>query len=80
MVYIGDDINDVKSMVKSSKVFLPHSTTNYIKELVPNSILLSKVGGDGAFREAVERLIVDLYDAPTLVQLYKDLGQQLLRQ
>ena len=80
VVYIGDDINDVKSMNKSSKVYLPNSTTRYIQKLIPNATLLSKAGGDGAFREAIEHLVVELYDVSTLLNLYKDLSRHSLRQ
>jgi 3-deoxy-D-manno-octulosonate 8-phosphate phosphatase (KDO 8-P phosphatase) len=53
---IGDDLNDY-NMLKSSKIsFIPLNASKYLKE-IDNIIVLSKIGGDGAVREMIERLI-----------------------
>lgn len=57
VAYIGDDINDVLLLQKVGFSACPNSAPDYIKDKV--DIVLSKKGGEGVFREFVEKLLVD---------------------
>jgi 3-deoxy-D-manno-octulosonate 8-phosphate phosphatase (KDO 8-P phosphatase) len=55
LAYIGDDINDFKVIEKSGYSACPINAPDYIKEIV-NDVLPCK-GGDGAFRQFVEKIL-----------------------
>ncbi len=56
VAYIGDDINDMELLKAVGFSACPSSAPVYIKSLV--SVVLSKKGGEGVFREFVEEHIV----------------------
>lgn len=55
VAYIGDDINDIELLKAVAIAGVPASAPLYIKSL--STIALSKKGGDGVFREFVERIL-----------------------
>lgn len=54
--YIGDDIGDIALLRAIGIAGVPASAPDYIKEL--SHFELSKKGGDGVFREFVEKIIL----------------------
>ena len=63
VAYIGDDINDLKLLTEVGLSACPQSAPAYIKAQV--HWVLEKKGGEGVFREFVEKILVehDLWDA-----------------
>lgn len=57
VAYIGDDINDLEVLANVGYAGVPSSAPSYVKKLA--NIQIEKGGGDGAFREFVEKLIGD---------------------
>lgn len=55
VAYIGDDINDIEVLKNVGFSACPSSAPDYIKELV--TIICSKKGGEGVFREFVETIL-----------------------
>ncbi|WP_454987990.1 KdsC family phosphatase [Capnocytophaga leadbetteri] len=55
VAYIGDDINDIEVLKNVGLSACPSSAPDYIKELV--TIICSKKGGEGVFREFVETIL-----------------------
>lgn len=57
--YIGDDINDIRLLTSVGFSACPSSAPDYIRNIV--DIVTRKKGGEGAFREFVEKLLkIDL--------------------
>lgn len=56
VAYIGDDIGDITLLRAVGIAGVPASAPDYIKEL--SHWVLSKKGGEGAFREFVEKIIL----------------------
>lgn len=57
VAYIGDDINDMKLLKEVKWSGAPSSAPDYVKKITNTK--LEKGGGDGAFREFVEKIIGD---------------------
>lgn len=55
VAYIGDDINDMKLLKLVGWAGVPSSAPEYVKDL--GFIKLKKQGGEGVFREFVEKII-----------------------
>jgi len=55
VAYIGDDLNDVELLKNVGISATPSSAPEYIKKLA--SLTTLKAGGEGAFREFVEKLL-----------------------
>ena len=55
VAYIGDDLNDMKLLRLVGWAGVPASAPIYIKKIA--SITLEKKGGDGVFREFVEKIL-----------------------
>jgi YrbI family 3-deoxy-D-manno-octulosonate 8-phosphate phosphatase len=55
VAYIGDDLNDIKLMQMCGLTFAVNDASPYVKSIV--DIVCDNNGGDGAFREAVEKLL-----------------------
>lgn len=55
IAYIGDDLNDIKLLQKVGLSACPKQAPNYIKNIVDWE--LSKEGGQGVFREFVEKYL-----------------------
>ncbi len=55
VAYIGDDIGDIELLKKVGISACPNNAPSYVKKLV--DFTTDKNGGDGAFREFVERII-----------------------
>ncbi len=55
VAYIGDDINDIKLLQKVGLSACPNQTPDYIKSKV--DWVLTKNGGEGVFREFVEKYL-----------------------
>lgn len=56
IAYIGDDVNDIESMKLVKYAFAPINANYKVKEL-ENVQILSKNGGNGAFRELVDEIL-----------------------
>ncbi len=65
VAYIGDDINDVELLKAVAIAGVPASAPTYIRQL--STISLAKKGGEGVFREFVEK-ILDINDLNYLNQ------------
>jgi len=63
VAYIGDDLNDLVLLKSVGLSACPNSAPNYVKEKV--DIVLSKNGGEGVYRELVEKILLenDLLDS-----------------
>ncbi|WP_242083687.1 KdsC family phosphatase [Aestuariivivens sediminis] len=57
VAYIGDDLNDYNVLKKVGLSACPESSPDYIKEIVDWK--LTKKGGEGVFREFVEKIITE---------------------
>lgn len=55
VAYVGDDINDITLLKNVGISGVPASAPEYIKEL--SSVSLQKRGGEGVFREFVEKIL-----------------------
>ncbi|MFT6869719.1 MAG: 3-deoxy-D-manno-octulosonate 8-phosphate phosphatase (KDO 8-P phosphatase) [Paraglaciecola sp.] len=55
VAYIGDDLNDITLLKKVGISASPKSAHNNIREIV--NFVTNKAGGEGAFREFVERVL-----------------------
>ena len=55
VAYIGDDIGDVELLKAVGIKGVPASAPDYIKKL--SNITLTKNGGEGVFREFVEKIL-----------------------
>ena len=55
VAYIGDDLNDIQALKKVGFSACPSSAPEYIQEIVHH--VMSRKGGDGAFREFVEKIV-----------------------
>ena len=56
MAYIGDDLNDLPVIKKVGLSFAPNDAALEIKNCVTHFLL--KLGGEGALREAVDRILI----------------------
>ncbi len=57
VAYIGDDINDIPLLRKVGWAGVPSSAPEYVRAL--STIPLTKCGGEGVFREFVEKMLFD---------------------
>lgn len=57
VAYIGDDINDLKLLKKAGVSACPNNAPDYVKKHV--DYITNKNGGDGAFREFIEKILKD---------------------
>lgn len=55
LAFIGDDINDLNLLSKVGYSAVPNNSPGYIKNKV--SFVTEKKGGDGAFREFIEKIL-----------------------
>lgn len=55
IAYIGDDLNDIELLSHVGIAGTPSSAPSYVKSLV--SIITDSKGGEGAFREFVEKIL-----------------------
>ena len=55
IAFIGDDLNDIKLLRNVGWAGVPASAPNYVREL--STVEISKKGGEGAFREFVEKIV-----------------------
>lgn len=57
VAFIGDDLNDLKLLREVGIPGAPMNASDYIKKEV--SIVTNRKGGDGAFREFIETIIIN---------------------
>jgi len=57
IAFLGDDLNDIKLLQNSGLSAVPNSSADYVKKEA--NWVLSKKGGEGAFREFVEKLLIE---------------------
>ena len=57
VAYIGDDLNDLILLQSVGISACPNSAPSYVKEKV--DLILSKNGGEGAYRELVEKILAE---------------------
>lgn len=65
VAYIGDDLGDIQLLKAVGYAGVPSSASDYIRELA--NVPLSKRGGEGVFREFVEKLL----DVKELLKRYE---------
>jgi len=70
VAYIGDDINDIKLLQKVGLSACPVQAPDYIKDKV--DWVLTKKGGDGVFREFVEKYLMETNQFDTVLQRHID--------
>lgn len=70
VAYIGDDINDIDVLQSVGFSGVPFTAPWYIKSF--SSIPLNKGGGEGVFREFVEKLLFKLKSDSEIIGLYKN--------
>ncbi|MES2837153.1 MAG: HAD-IIIA family hydrolase [Bacteroidota bacterium] len=63
VAYIGDDLNDIELLDAVGIAASPNNAPDYIKSRV--NFVTKKSGGEGAFREFVETILVD--ELPKLI-------------
>jgi 3-deoxy-D-manno-octulosonate 8-phosphate phosphatase (KDO 8-P phosphatase) len=67
VAYIGDDLGDYQLMKRVGISGAPHNASDYIKEVA--HIVTKKSGGEGAYREFVETILVSCgYDLTELTE------------
>ena len=67
VAYIGDDLNDAKLLKRVGIAGVPASAPFYIRRL--STIFLEKRGGEGVFREFVEKVLgINLEDFIAVIQ------------
>ena len=64
--YIGDDIYDIPLLKEVGLSACPSNSPSYVKQIV--NIVLTRKGGDGAFREFVEECILAKQNIHSLVE------------
>lgn len=69
IAYIGDDINDINVLQFVGFPGVPASAPEYIQSL--SVIKLTKKGGEGVFREFVEKLLIVNYNVTEIYDIYK---------
>lgn len=57
VAYIGDDVNDIKSMKAVALAFAPSDAELEVKDKVPKLIICQREGGRGCVREAIEYVL-----------------------
>ena len=77
VAYIGDDLNDIKLLEKVGLSACPNSAPEYIKSRV--KWVMTKNGGDGVFREFVERYLKQQDMIEKVLESYLD-GSKLFEQ
>ena len=70
IAYIGDDINDVEVFNYVGICGVPASAPQYIKRF--STIQLKKNGGEGVFREFVEKILIDNWNVEDILKLYTE--------
>ena len=65
VAYIGDDLGDIQLLKAVGYAGVPVSAPEYIRELA--TVELTKKGGEGVFREFVEKLL----DVKELLKRYE---------
>ena len=65
VAYIGDDLGDIQLLKAVGYAGVPVSAPDYIRELA--TVELAKKGGEGVFREFVEKLL----DVKELLKRYE---------
>jgi len=77
VAYIGDDINDIKLLQKVALSACPNQAPNYIKSKV--DWILTKNGGEGVFREFVEKYLMEQHMMEKILESYLN-GSKLFKQ
>jgi 3-deoxy-D-manno-octulosonate 8-phosphate phosphatase (KDO 8-P phosphatase) len=57
VAFIGDDLNDIELLSAVGYACVPCSAPDYLKQRCKN--ITEKKGGEGAFREFIEKLLMD---------------------
>ena len=70
VAFVGDDINDLPLLRKAGWSACPASAENYIKNEVDH--ILSRDGGQGAFREFVQTYFERRGELDDIIQMYLD--------
>jgi YrbI family 3-deoxy-D-manno-octulosonate 8-phosphate phosphatase len=68
VAFIGDDINDLELLTEVGHSAVPSNAPDYIKNKV--DVILKTKGGDGAFREFVERLVEQYSSIEQMLEKY----------
>jgi len=68
VAFIGDDLNDMNLLDAVGISAVPSSAPKYIKKKV--KLCLKKKGGEGVFRESVEKILGDKFITEVLKEIY----------
>lgn len=68
IAYIGDDLNDIPAMERVGFVFAVHDANDFVRKMA--SHVLTKSGGRGAVREAIELILEAKVGMSTVVEEY----------
>lgn len=68
VAYIGDDLNDIKLLEKVGLSACPYDAPDYIKSRV--NWVMNKKGGEGVFREFVEKYLADVGKLKNIIGEY----------
>ena len=66
--FIGDDINDLKLLNLVGFSAVPNNAPDYIKNKV--DFVTKKNGGEGAFREFIEKILIENDKLESVLELY----------
>ncbi len=66
VAYIGDDLGDIRLLKQVGFSACPANAPEYVKNKV--NFITGKKGGEGAFREFVEHVIVQVLDLDNLIE------------
>lgn len=66
VAYIGDDLGDIRLLKQVGFSACPANAPEYVKNKV--NFITGKKGGEGAFREFVEHIIVQVLDLDNLIE------------
>lgn len=75
VAFIGDDINDMKLLRKVGLSACPNNAPSYIKDIVNIKVKLN--GGDGAFREFVETILISNHLLNEVLDIYINENENL---
>jgi 3-deoxy-D-manno-octulosonate 8-phosphate phosphatase (KDO 8-P phosphatase) len=68
VAYIGDDLNDIKLLDKVGLSACPNNAPDYVKSRV--NWVMNKNGGEGVFREFVERYLSENNKLERVIESY----------
>ncbi|MFM7186354.1 MAG: KdsC family phosphatase [Armatimonadota bacterium] len=75
IAYVGDDLNDIPAMVRAGYVFAVNDACEFVRTNADH--VLSKCGGHGAVREAIELVLDAKVGLATVIEQYISSAEKL---